>query len=61
MKLEYTRKIIDAIHDGSLLDANYTETPVFGLQIPDKVSGVPSNILRPENMVKEIKGVRVVL
>ena len=51
MKLEYTRKIIDAIHDGSLLKANFSETPVFGLQIPDQVNGVPSNILHPENMV----------
>jgi phosphoenolpyruvate carboxykinase (ATP) len=51
MKLEHTRKIIDAIHDGSLLQASYEETPVFGLRIPDSVNGVPSKILRPENMV----------
>ncbi|MCO5612599.1 hypothetical protein L7F22_066867 [Adiantum nelumboides] len=46
IKLAYTRKIIDAIQDGSLLKAQYSETPVFGLQIP----GVPSDILHPENM-----------
>ncbi|KAH7332366.1 hypothetical protein KP509_20G084100 [Ceratopteris richardii] len=50
MKLSYTRKIIDAIHDGSLLKAQYSQTPVFGLYIPDKVEGVPSDILHPENM-----------
>ena len=51
MKLSYTRKIIDAIHNGSLLKANYRETPVFKLLIPDSVEGVPSDILQPENTV----------
>ncbi|CAA2978829.1 Phosphoenolpyruvate carboxykinase [ATP] [Olea europaea subsp. europaea] len=31
IKLAYTRKIIDAIHSGSLLKANYKKTEVFGL------------------------------
>ncbi|KAL0381473.1 UNVERIFIED_CONTAM: Phosphoenolpyruvate carboxykinase (ATP) [Sesamum angustifolium] len=30
IKLAYTRKIIDAIHSGSLLKANYKKTEVFG-------------------------------
>ncbi|EFJ09434.1 hypothetical protein SELMODRAFT_272074 [Selaginella moellendorffii] len=50
MKLAYTRKIIDAIHNGSLLEANYSETPIFKLHIPDQVEGVPSEFLHPENM-----------
>eukprot|EP00246_Nothoceros_aenigmaticus_P002378 TRINITY_DN13247_c0_g1_i1.p1 TRINITY_DN13247_c0_g1~~TRINITY_DN13247_c0_g1_i1.p1 ORF type:complete len:655 (+),score=106.13 TRINITY_DN13247_c0_g1_i1:605-2569(+) len=50
MKLAYTRKIIDAIHDGSLLKESYSETPIFGLHVPDRVNGVPTQILRPENM-----------
>eukprot|EP00249_Psilotum_nudum_P012097 c23577_g1_i3 orf=1410-2636(+) len=50
MKLSYTRKIIDAIHNGSLLNANYTQTHIFSLQIPDEVEGVPAKILQPENM-----------
>ncbi|KAJ7300052.1 hypothetical protein O6H91_17G014800 [Diphasiastrum complanatum] len=50
MKLSYTRKIIDAIHNGSLLKANYSQTPIFGLHIPDNVEEVPSEILHPENM-----------
>ncbi|KAJ6828275.1 phosphoenolpyruvate carboxykinase (ATP) [Iris pallida] len=29
IKLPYTRKIIDAIHLGSILDANYVKTEVF--------------------------------
>uniref|UniRef100_A0A0R0IZ72 phosphoenolpyruvate carboxykinase (ATP) n=1 Tax=Glycine max TaxID=3847 RepID=A0A0R0IZ72_SOYBN len=49
IKLSYTRKIIDAIHSGSLLDAEYKKTEIFGLEIPNKVEGVPSEILEPEN------------
>ncbi|KAI4314467.1 hypothetical protein L6164_027373 [Bauhinia variegata] len=49
IKLPYTRKIIDAIHSGSLLNANYQKTAVFGLEIPTEVEGVPSEILDPIN------------
>ncbi|XP_022980952.1 phosphoenolpyruvate carboxykinase (ATP) [Cucurbita maxima] len=49
IKLAYTRKIIDAIHSGALLEANYTKTEVFGLEIPDAIEGVPAEILDPVN------------
>ncbi|KAL9158361.1 hypothetical protein ABFS82_08G063200 [Erythranthe guttata] len=49
IKLAYTRKIIDAIHSGSLLNADYKKTEVFGLEIPTEVEGVPSEILQPAN------------
>ncbi|XP_039138952.1 LOW QUALITY PROTEIN: phosphoenolpyruvate carboxykinase (ATP) 1-like [Dioscorea cayenensis subsp. rotundata] len=49
IKLSYTRRIIDAIHSGSLLNANYTKTEVFGLEIPTELEGVPSDILNPIN------------
>ncbi|KAJ3684452.1 hypothetical protein LUZ61_013616 [Rhynchospora tenuis] len=49
IKLKYTRKIIDAIHSGSLLNAEYKKTEVFGLEIPTQVDGVPSEILDPIN------------
>ncbi|CAA7404369.1 unnamed protein product [Spirodela intermedia] len=49
IKLQYTRKIIDAIHSGSLLEAEYVKTDVFGLEIPTEVPGVPSEILSPVN------------
>ncbi|RWR77890.1 Phosphoenolpyruvate carboxykinase [Cinnamomum micranthum f. kanehirae] len=51
IKLPYTRKIIDAIHAGSLLNVDYTKTEVFGLEILSKVEGVPSEILDPMNAV----------
>jgi phosphoenolpyruvate carboxykinase (ATP) len=45
--LKYTRKIIDAIHDGSLEKAETAVMPVFGLHIPTKCDGVPSDLLLP--------------
>ncbi|KAL6960815.1 Protein kinase C-like 1 [Sarracenia purpurea var. burkii] len=49
IKLAYTRKIIDAIHSGSLLEASYKKTEVFGLEIPTEIDGVPADILDPVN------------
>lgn len=49
IKLAYTRRIIDAIHSGSLLNASYKKTEVFGLEIPTEIEGVPSEILDPVN------------
>ncbi|XAR62043.1 Phosphoenolpyruvate carboxykinase (ATP) [Bertholletia excelsa] len=42
-------KIIDAIHSGALLKANYVKTEVFGVEIPTEIEGVPSEILDPVN------------
>ncbi|KAK2446334.1 phosphoenolpyruvate carboxykinase (ATP) [Trifolium repens] len=49
IKLAYTRKIIDAIHSGSLLNVKYIKTDVFGFEIPTTIDGVPSEILDPIN------------
>jgi phosphoenolpyruvate carboxykinase (ATP) len=51
IKLNYTRKIIDAIHNGSLLNAEYKKIEIFGLETPTEVDGVPSEILDPVNAV----------
>ncbi|KAI4996252.1 hypothetical protein ZWY2020_048018 [Hordeum vulgare] len=40
IKLPYTKKIINAIHSGELLTANYHKTEVFGLEIPTAIDGV---------------------
>eukprot|EP00894_Picocystis_sp_ML_P001067 jgi/Pico_ML_1/51584/g2583.t1 len=47
MPLSHTRAIIDAIHDGELLEAEYETLPVFNLQVPVSCSGVPSRELNP--------------
>ncbi len=48
IKLRYTRAIIDAIHDGSLDQAETTEDPIFGLHVPVACPGVPAEILLPK-------------
>lgn len=45
--MKYTRAILDAIHNGELNNAEYTETDIFRLRIPTAVTGVPSEILNP--------------
>jgi phosphoenolpyruvate carboxykinase (ATP) len=45
--LKYTRAILDAIHSGELADAETETMPVFNLQVPKKVTGVPDEILNP--------------
>ncbi|TWU60091.1 Phosphoenolpyruvate carboxykinase [ATP] [Rubripirellula tenax] len=49
MSLKHTRAIIDAIHDGSLADAETRTDPTFGLEVPTKCVGVPSEILWPRD------------
>lgn len=49
IKLAYTRKIIDAIHSGSLLKSNFKKTEIFGFEIPTEIEGIPSEILDPVN------------
>ncbi len=46
--LKYTRAIIDAIHDGSLAQAETYTDPVFGVAIPKECNGVPSELLDPK-------------
>ncbi|BFZ57533.1 Protein kinase C-like 1 [Savitreella phatthalungensis] len=48
-KLAYTRAILDAIHRGDLVDAEYENMPVFNLKVPKKVTGVPDEMLNPVN------------
>jgi phosphoenolpyruvate carboxykinase (ATP) len=49
MDLPTTRKLIDAIHDGSLKNAKYKKFPVFDIDVPESVPGVDPKILWPQN------------
>jgi phosphoenolpyruvate carboxykinase (ATP) len=49
MKLSFTRAMITAALSGGLDHVGYTREPVFGLEIPTKVTGVPSDLLLPRN------------
>ena len=45
--LKYTRRIVDAVHSGELAKAEYETFPVFNLQIPTSLEGVPRELLNP--------------
>lgn len=47
IELKYTRQMLSEALEGNLNNVKYTEDPVFGLSIPEKVHGVPSDILIP--------------
>jgi phosphoenolpyruvate carboxykinase (ATP) len=47
MKLSHTRAIVDAVLSGALDDAPVRRDPVFGLEVPLAVDGVPSALLDP--------------
>jgi phosphoenolpyruvate carboxykinase (ATP) len=47
--LKYTRKMVDAINDGSLVGKPTETLPVFNLQVPRHIDGVPAEILMPRN------------
>jgi phosphoenolpyruvate carboxykinase (ATP) len=47
MKLSITRRIIDAIHDGTLEKEKFQTVPGWGLRIPTKCAGVPDAVLNP--------------
>jgi len=45
--LEYTRRLLEAALGGELDRASYREDPVFGFEVPERVSGVPEEVLWP--------------
>ncbi len=53
IKLKHTRAIIDAIHDGVLIEQPTIEEPVFGLHIPRHCPGVQDEILIPRQTWKD--------
>jgi phosphoenolpyruvate carboxykinase (ATP) len=47
ISIGYTRALLNAALDGSLLNVEYKTDPVFGFQVPKTCPGVPDNILNP--------------
>lgn len=45
--LEYTRGLIDAVHEGLLERVQWNTHPIFGFEIPASCPGVPADILDP--------------
>ena len=47
MKLSFTRAMVTAALSGQLDHVHYVKDPVFGIEVPSKVPGVPSDLLAP--------------
>jgi len=48
MPLPLTRRMVNWILKGDHLESTYHKDPVFGVQVPDKIEGIPEEILIPE-------------
>jgi len=49
MGIDHTRAMVRAALSGALDDVPYETDPVFGIQVPTSVPGVPTEILRPRD------------
>jgi phosphoenolpyruvate carboxykinase (ATP) len=49
MELEHTRAMVSAALEGELERASFTPHPIFGVEVPDRCPGVPSEVLNPKN------------
>jgi len=47
ISIKYTRALLNAALDGSLLNVEYQTDPVFGFQVPKTCEGVPAHVLSP--------------
>ncbi|PWN99787.1 putative phosphoenolpyruvate carboxykinase [Tilletiopsis washingtonensis] len=57
--LKFTRAIVDAIHDGSLAQAEFEKFDTFNLQVPKAVKNVDASILNPANAWADKKAFEV--
>jgi phosphoenolpyruvate carboxykinase (ATP) len=49
MKLAHTRTMVHSLLRGDLAKAKTATDPIFGLNVPTQIDGVPSDILMPRN------------
>ncbi|MGH2446558.1 MAG: phosphoenolpyruvate carboxykinase (ATP) [Candidatus Limnocylindria bacterium] len=49
MSIDHTRTMVRAALNGLLDDVEYETDPIFGVQVPTSVPGVPSEVLRPRD------------
>jgi phosphoenolpyruvate carboxykinase (ATP) len=56
IRLAYTRRMVTAALSGELDTLGTSETwvdPIFGLQVPKRIEGVPHEVLRPRETWKD--------
>ena len=56
MKLPYTRTMITAALNGQLDGVKFTKHPIFGVEVPGAVPGIPTEILDPRNTWADKEG-----
>ena len=49
MKISYTRAMVTAAIDGTIENTEFVADPIFGLNIPTQIEGVPAEVLNPKN------------
>jgi len=49
MSIDHTRTMVRAALHGLLADVTYETDPIFGVEVPTSVPGVPSEVLRPRD------------
>ena len=49
IELSYTRAMVNAALGGALTGAEFVSDPVFGVEVPTAVPGVPAELLRPRD------------
>jgi len=47
MSISYTRALIHGALDGTLADVPMVQDPIFGLAVPKRCDGVPTEVLTP--------------
>ncbi|MBI2375401.1 MAG: phosphoenolpyruvate carboxykinase (ATP) [Deltaproteobacteria bacterium] len=53
MGIKHTRMVLDAALSGALRDTKFVTHPVFGVEVPAAVAGVPSDVLDPKKTWKD--------
>ncbi len=49
MKISYSRALVNAVIDGTLVIGEFEKDPFFGLEVPKSCPGVPAEVLNPRN------------
>nr|NIP43028.1 phosphoenolpyruvate carboxykinase (ATP) [candidate division Zixibacteria bacterium]NIR65191.1 phosphoenolpyruvate carboxykinase (ATP) [candidate division Zixibacteria bacterium]NIS46921.1 phosphoenolpyruvate carboxykinase (ATP) [candidate division Zixibacteria bacterium]NIT51310.1 phosphoenolpyruvate carboxykinase (ATP) [candidate division Zixibacteria bacterium]NIU15067.1 phosphoenolpyruvate carboxykinase (ATP) [candidate division Zixibacteria bacterium] len=47
ISIQYTRTLLSAALDGTLLDVEYYRDPIFGFEVPKSCPGIPERVLYP--------------
>lgn len=49
MRISHTRAMVTAAINGTIENTIFTKDPIFGLEVPNTIDGVPSAVLNPKN------------